>query len=159
MSFLDMDERLIELAQRVDLVCSPIADAKVFPEGVDLTLVEGAVANEDHVETVHALRARSKVVAAFGDCAVTGNVTAMRNVYGVDAVLDRAYRDTAAVVNGIPRGGDGIVPRLLPRVVPLHRLIKVDHFLQGCPPDADEIYELLTSLLEGRAPKLERRFG
>ena len=42
MSFLDMDERLIELADRMDLVYSPIIDIKTFPDDVDVTLVEGA---------------------------------------------------------------------------------------------------------------------
>ncbi|MEX1021116.1 MAG: hypothetical protein WDZ49_15765 [Litorilinea sp.] len=47
MSFLDLDELLIDLAEMVDLVYSPIADVKEFPENVDVTLVEGAVANLD----------------------------------------------------------------------------------------------------------------
>lgn len=47
MSFLDLDEWLIDLAAKVELVYSPIADIKEYPEGVDLVLVEGAVANED----------------------------------------------------------------------------------------------------------------
>ena len=56
MSFLDMDEWLFELAELVDVVYSPIADVKVFPEDVDITLVEGAVANEDNVELAHIVR-------------------------------------------------------------------------------------------------------
>ena len=76
MSFLDLDEGLLELAQKVELVYSPIADPKHFPENVDVTLVEGAVANIDHVELAKEIRARSKIVVSFGDCAVTGNVTA-----------------------------------------------------------------------------------
>ena len=82
MSFLDLDERLLELAPRLELVYSPIADAKVFPEGVDVTLVEGAVCNEEHLEMARRVRARSRLVVAFGDCAVTGNVTAIRNALG-----------------------------------------------------------------------------
>ncbi|MEB3193991.1 MAG: oxidoreductase, partial [Cyanobacteriota bacterium] len=49
MSFLDLDEFLFELAERVEVVYSPVAsDAKTYPEGVDLVLVEGAVANADN---------------------------------------------------------------------------------------------------------------
>ncbi len=159
MSFLDLDERLLLLAAQVELCASPLMDTKAqdFPE-VDVTLVEGAVANVDHVETLRLVRARSKVLIAFGDCAVTGNITAMRNCFKLDDVLNRAYRETATVVRGVP-GGDDIVPRLLPRVLPLHGLIHVDHYLQGCPPDADKIWELVSALLAGRAPVLERRFG
>ena len=159
MSFLDLDERLLELAARVDLVVSPLVDAKTrdFPP-VDITLVEGAVANEEHVEMLRLVRERSKVLVAFGDCAVTGNVSALRNAWPVQEVLDRAYRETPTVVRGVPSGA-GVMPRLLPGVKPLHQVVKVDLWLQGCPPGSDRIWETLTALLEGRAPQLERRFG
>jgi NAD-reducing hydrogenase small subunit len=154
----DMDERLIELAGRFELCASPLTDYKDFPEA-DITLVEGAVANTDHLEHIQTIRKHTKILVSFGDCAVTGNVTAMRNLFSVESVLDRAYRETSAVVNGIP-SGDDIVPRLLDRVVPVHEVVPVDYFLQGCPPSADEIYQLLTDLLDGRAPSLDgRRFG
>ncbi|HRX04641.1 MAG TPA: hypothetical protein P5148_15965, partial [Anaerolineae bacterium] len=67
MSFLDLDERLIDLAEAVELVYSPIADVKTFPENVDVTLVEGAVANVDHLELAEQIRERSKIVVSFGD--------------------------------------------------------------------------------------------
>lgn len=78
MSFLDLDERLIDLAGRVELCASPLTDLKEFPEA-DITLVEGAVANQDHLESIHEIRKRTKILISLGDCAVTGNVTAMRN--------------------------------------------------------------------------------
>lgn len=91
MSFLDLDERLIDLAQMADVVFTPIADTKIFPEDVDVTLVEGAIANEDHLEMLHTVRARTRVLAALGDCAITGNVTALRNVWPLDVVLQTSY--------------------------------------------------------------------
>ena len=57
-------------------------DAKTYPENVDVVLVEGAVANEDNLEMIKRVRERSKVLVSFGDCAVTGNVTALRNPLG-----------------------------------------------------------------------------
>jgi NAD-reducing hydrogenase small subunit len=158
MSFLDLDERLIELAARADVRYSPLVDAKDFPE-VDVTLVEGAVANRDHLEQARIVRARSRIVVSFGDCAVTGNVTALRNPFALEDVLDRAYRETAALVRGVPGGAGGDVPELLPRVVPLHQVVAVDHFLPGCPPPADAIAELVFGLLDGRPPAETRRFG
>ncbi len=155
MSFLDMDERLLDLAPRLDLVFSPIADAKVFPEDVLVTLVEGAVCNEEHVEMARRVRARSRLVVAFGDCAVTGNVTAIRNALGSALpVLDRAYRDAADLQPQLPYE-PGIVPRLLDRVLPLHQVIAVDAFLPGCPPHADLIHAILVDVLEGRTPSLQ----
>jgi len=158
MSFLDLDERLIELAGLVKLMASPITDYKDFPEA-DITLVEGAVANEEHLEHIQKVRERTGILISFGDCAVTGNVTAMRNLFSVEDVLNRAYRDTATVVSGIPTG-NGAVPRLLPRVRPVHEVVKVDYFLPGCPPSADAIYALVADLLAGRVPANgEPRFG
>ena len=158
MSFLDLDERLIDLAGLVDVCYTPIADVKEFPEGMDITLVEGAVANEDHLREIRLIRERTKVLVAFGDCAVTGNVTALRNLFSVEDVLQRAYRESS-VVNGVPVGND-IVPKLLDRVLRVQDVVMVDDFLPGCPPSADAIFDFLLDLLAGRKPVSEgRKFG
>jgi len=161
MSFLDMDERLLDLSSRLDLVYSPIADAKVFPENVDVTLIEGAICNEEHLHLIHKIRARTKVLVSFGDCAVNGNVTAIRNQLGSALpVLERAYLDLVDLNPGIP-DETGIVPKLLDRVLPVHQVVKVDAFLPGCPPHPDLIHAALLDLLEGRLPDLGEkvRFG
>lgn len=161
MSFLDLDERLIELAQQAELVYSPIADVKEFPDNVDATLVEGAVANVDHVELARQIRARSRIVVSFGDCAVTGNVTSLRNRLNVDDLLTKVYREGP----GQAPPGDGaeqVMPALLPKVLPLHQVIAVDAFIPGCPPDPERIWVAITALLAGQpvefAPDM-RTFG
>ena len=161
MSFLDLDEKLVDLAEAVELVYSPIADVKEFPENVDVTLVEGAVANLDHVELAEKIRERSKIVVSFGDCAVTGNVTSLRNKFPVDDLLTKVYHEGPGAV---PRGGeyDKIVPALIPRVLPLHQLIKVDAFIPGCPPEPDRIWAAVSALLAGEPVVLAetmRKFG
>ncbi len=158
MSLLDIDERLLEIAPLIELCASPLTDYKDFPE-VDVTLVEGAVANEEHLEHIRRVRERTKILVSLGDCAVTGNVTAMRNACGVEEVLDLAYRENATVVIGVPEGNPA-VPKLLDRVRPVHEVVQVDYYLQGCPPEADAIYGLLKTLLEGTSPANDgRRFG
>jgi NAD-reducing hydrogenase small subunit len=157
MSFLDMDERLAELAPLVDLVHSPLMDVKEFPENVDATLVEGAVANEENLLQIRLIRDRTKVLVAFGDCAVTGNVTAMRNpLRRAEPVLRRAYIEN---VDTSPRrpAEPGVVPVLLDRVRPVHEMVPVDVFLPGCPPSADLIHFVLTELVAGRTPDLKDR--
>jgi NAD-reducing hydrogenase small subunit len=158
MSFLDLDERLIDLAAKIELCASPITDYKTFPEA-DITLVEGAVANVEHLEHIKEVRRRTKILVSFGDCAVTANVTGLRNPFKLQEVLGRSYRETTATIIGIPEGSS-VIPQLLERVVPVHEVVPVDFFLTGCPPSADVIFELVTALLDNRAPALEgRKFG
>ena len=159
MSFLDLDERLLDLAAKVEFCASPLTDFKDFPEA-DITLVEGAVANEEHLAHIQEVRRKTKILVSLGDCAITGNVTALRNMFGLEDVLSRAYLETSAVVNGVPGGGNGVVPRLLQRVQAVHEIVAVDYFLTGCPPSADTIYGFISALLEGRPPAPEaQRFG
>jgi NAD-reducing hydrogenase small subunit len=157
MSFLDLDEWLIDLAAQVDLVFSPFADIKEYPQDVDVVLVEGAVANEEHVETIRIVRERSHILISFGDCAVTGNVTALRNPLGsAEPVLQRCYIEAADIHGKIPYE-PGIVPPLLDRVIPVHYLVPVDVYLPGCPPSATRIQAALEPLLRGEKPHLEGR--
>lgn len=160
MSFLDLDEWLFELARHVDIVFSPVAsDIKTYPEQVDVCLVEGAVANADNLELALQLRQRTRLVISFGDCAVTGNVPALRNLWAeVDggsrqSVLDRGYLELADQGAQHPHA-PGIVPELLERVLPLHEVIPVDVFLPGCPPSAERIRACLEPLLRGERPEL-----
>ena len=156
MSVLDTDERLIELARKVTVVWGPLVDHKEFPADVDVTLVEGAVSSEDDVHRIRLVRERTKILVSLGDCAVTGNVPAMRNSFGVDAVLKRAYLENTTLDGQIPRE---VIPALEPRVRPVHEVVPVDLFVPGCPPSADLIFQVLSALLEGRAENPRARFG
>jgi NAD-reducing hydrogenase small subunit len=158
MSILDMDERLIELADRMELVYSPLVDTKEYPENVDVVLVEGAVSTEDDLEKIRTVRRRTRILVSLGDCAVTANVPSLRNRFPVEAVEHRAYLENAEFNQQVPRD---IVPRLLPTSRPVHESVKVDVFVPGCPPSADTIHFVLTELLAGRIPDLtdKTRFG
>ena len=157
MSLIDMDERILDIFSRADLVYSPLVDWKDYPEHVDVCLVEGAVSSEDDLHKVKLVREHTTTIIAFGDCAVTSNVPGMRNPIGVEPLLDRAYRENVTLNPGPPTR---VVPMLLPTSTPVHKVVKVDIFLPGCPPHADLIYTLLDDLLSGRAPETAgARFG
>jgi NAD-reducing hydrogenase small subunit len=157
MSLLDMDERLLDLAGVMDLVYSPLMDVKEFPEQVDIVLVEGAVANEEQLRQIQIVRDRSAVLVAFGDCAVTGNVTALRNPLGGPLpVLRRAYLDPPVVSPVLP-AEPGVLPALLDRVLTLRACVRVDYYLPGCPPTADVIHDVLAELVAGRTLHLHDR--
>jgi NAD-reducing hydrogenase small subunit len=151
MSFLDMDERLIELTDKMELVYSPIVDTKEFPRDVDVALVEGAVSNVEQDELAHTIRRNSRIVVSFGDCAVSGNVTALRNRVTNEELLHRSYVELADVTPQIPREYETIA-EMMKEARPLHEVIKVDAFVHGCPPTADTIWFAVSELLQGRMP-------
>jgi NAD-reducing hydrogenase small subunit len=153
-----MDERLLDVAERIELVYGPLVDGKEFPEGVDVTLVEGAVSSDEDREKVRMIRKRTKILVSFGDCAVTANVPAMRNQFKVADVLKRGYLENCNLNCDLPTVG---IPHLLDRARPVHEFVFVDVFLPGCPPPAETIFFSITELLDGRAPDLKgrARFG
>ena len=162
MSFLDLDEWLIELADRVDFVYSPFLDVKVYPENVDVVLVEGAIANTEHLEMIRRVRRNTRLLVSFGDCAVTGNVTALRNALGgAEALLRQVYQDGADVQGQVP-SETGLLPVLLDKVLPLHAVVKVDFYLPGCPPSPDKIRAVIEQAQTGGPPQPaggEPKFG
>ena len=155
MSFLDQDELLLELLKKVQVVYSPIMDVKTFPENVDVTLIEGAVANEEQQHMLKQARAQTKILISLGDCAITGNVTALRNAWrdSDKLALEKAYVENSDEKAQVPTD----VPKLLKKVHPLHQIVKVDYFIPGCPPSAAIINYVLTELLAGRTPNMEGR--
>ncbi len=158
MSLLDIDEAIAALAARADIVFGPLVDAQEFPKDVDVTLVEGAVSSQDDLKQIQTIRKNSKLVVALGDCAVNGNVPAMRNTIPVKKLLEGIYLAGTQGERGIPNEG---VPQLLRNAVPVHEAVKVDLHVPGCPPPADAILYVLTELVEGRKPDLagKVRFG
>jgi NAD-reducing hydrogenase small subunit len=143
-----MDERLVELSEYMNVVFSPYVDTKEFPQDVDLTIVEGALSSDHDIKMIKTIRKNSKKVLALGDCAITGNVSTMKNLYGTKAIFETGYTQNADFNKGVIP--DQIVPKLLDRVYPLHEIIKVDYFIPGCPTPADAIYEVLKALIEGK---------
>jgi NAD-reducing hydrogenase small subunit len=158
MSLLDIDERLILLEDKIELVYSPLVDAKQFPKNVDVTLVEGSVSTEDDLHKIKLIRKNSKILVSLGDCAVTGNIPSMRTVFSLESVMERVYDENATINKQVPSKD---VPKLLERVLTLHEVVDVDVFIPGCPPSADTIFFAISELLEGRIPDLTftARFG
>jgi len=158
MSLLDIDEAIIAVVQRADIVYGPLVDAQEFPPDVDVAIVEGAVSSQDDLEKIKRVRERSRILVALGDCAVTSNVPSMRNRLPVKMLLERIYIEGADVQKGIPTDG---VPTLLKQAIPLQDVVKVDVHVPGCPPSASSILFVLTELLDGRIPDLKSkvRFG
>ena len=125
---------------------------------MDVCLVEGAVSSEEDLEKIRIIRERTRILVSFGDCAVTANVPSMRNPIGPRRCCSAPTWRTPPATSSCP---PQVVPKLLPAALPVHRVVKVDLFLPGCPPSADLIYHTLNELLEGRMPDTAHiaRFG
>jgi NAD-reducing hydrogenase small subunit len=146
MSFLDLDEKLIDLAELADVVASPIADVKEIPE-CDVALVEGGVANEENLHVLQTVRQRAKILVSLGDCAGFGCVPMLRNLFSRDEVLHRAYVEAESnALGAVPQDE---VPPLMDKVRPIHEHVKVDAWIPGCPPSAEAIWSKLSPLLVG----------
>ena len=152
MSFLDLDERLVALAEVAEFDRSPLTDIEHCGP-CDIGLIEGGVCNSENVHVLREFRKNCKILVAVGACAINGGLPAMRNSISLESCLLEAYRDGLGVENAqIP--SDPELPLLLDKVRPLHEVVKIDYFLPGCPPSADVFWAFLTALLEGREPAL-----
>jgi len=155
MSFLDMDERLANIVELVDLRATPITDLKEpDASGVDVGILEGGINNSLNEEVAHRMRSRCKILVALGDCAVFGGVPAMRNFFTIEETLRRAYVETESTDESgrIPDDPELAVPT---KVRALQEVVPVDVFVPGCPPSADTIYYVLSELAQGRIPDLK----
>lgn len=153
MSFLDIDERIVDLIEHVTFDRSPLTDIEHCSEKVDIGLIEGGVCNTENITVLKEFRKSCDILIAVGSCAINGGVPAMRNNIDVKDCLKEAYIDGLGVDNPqIP--ADKEIPYLLEKVHPIHEVVKVDYFLPGCPPPADAFWEILTDLLAGKKPQL-----
>jgi len=151
MSLLDIDERILQLAEIVDFDRSPIDDIKHISQRCTVGLIEGGCANEENVEVIREFRRMCDILVSVGDCATTGGLPALRNTVPLRECLEEAYIHGPSVHN--PSGeipDDEELPLLLDKVYPAHEVVKIDYHLPGCPPSADTLWEALNALLAGK---------
>ena len=153
MSFLDLDERLFALFEQVEFDRTPLNDVKTLGE-CDVGLVDGGLCNAENVHMLREFRARCRVLVAVGACAINGGLPALRNGLDVGRLLVEVYRDRPGLAAGSQVPDDPELPLPLARVHPLHEVVHIDHFLPGCPPDADSFAALLQAVLAGQSPRL-----
>lgn len=152
MSLLDMDERILDLLQQIELDRTPLTDIKTVGP-CDIGLIEGSVCNGENVAVLREFRRQCRILVALGACAVTGGLPAQRNHLDLGLCLEEIYVTEIGVQHGrIP--DDPELPLPLDAVHPLHEVVHIDYFLPGCPPPADAIWQLLSDLIAGHTPRL-----
>ena len=105
-AILDIHEKILDLAAAADIVFWPIAtdfkysDVEAMPDGhIDVTLFHGAVRNSENEHLAHLLRAKSKVLVAFGSCAHIGGIPGLANLFTREEIFKRVYHETPSTVN------------------------------------------------------------
>jgi len=155
MSILDIDDRILQLIDLVDFDRSPIDDVKHIAQPCAVGLIEGGCCNEENVHNLIEFRKNCDILISVGECAICGGIPAMRNGIPLKECLDEAYLNGPTVYN--PSGklpDDADIPLLLNKVYPCHEVVKIDYFLQGCPPPADAIWHTLVALLTNKPAEL-----
>ena len=164
---LDINERILELVQHVDIVFWPVAmdikykDVEAFPDGyVDVTFFNGSVRNSEQEHMAKLLRAKSKVLVAFGACAYEGSVPGLANLHDSKEILGHVYQEIGDGKSGshIPRPESKVkegtlhIPVFYDTVKTLDQTVDVDYYLPGCPPPVDLINKALDAILTGNLP-------
>ena len=156
MSFLDIDERILDLIELVEFNKSPINDIKKFTKMCDIGLIEGGCCNDENVHVLKDFRAHCKTLVSVGECAIMGGLPALRNSFSLKECLDEAYLNGPSVVkeNGGIIPNDEELPVLLNKVYPCHEVVRIDYYLPGCPPSPDLIFNALYALVTNQPLKL-----
>ena len=141
LTLLNCEEELPEIAQHFTIRYFPMGiTERALAGAIDVAFVEGAVSTPEDLETLMKLRSCSRLLVAFGTCALWGGVAAMKN--------RESRKDLAETVYG-PAGTE--MKTFNPQ--PFHRLVKVDFAITGCPPEKGELLTTLAALLRGTFPE------
>ncbi len=151
MSLLDIDLKLMELVEVVELNKSPLNDIKEFTKRCDIGLIEGGCCNAENVEVLREVRKHCDVLVAVGECAIWGGLPAMRNTIPLGECLEEAY--LAGITSmpdecAVPYHED--LPKILDKVYACSEVVDIDYYIPGCPPDANHIWKSILSLISGQ---------
>ncbi len=141
LSLLDLEDELVQIAERFEIVEFPEASSLRSAGPYDLLLVEGSISTPDQAHEIVELRRQARMLVTIGACATTGGIQALRNWADHDA-----YR---AAVYAHPEFVDSLAT-----ATPISDHVQVDAELHGCPIDAGLLREMLVSLALGRRPQI-----
>ncbi|MGA2157657.1 MAG: oxidoreductase [Dehalococcoidia bacterium] len=165
---LAIGDKILKLAEAADIVFWPVAiDAKyadverMADKSIDACLFNGAIRNSENEHMAKLLRQKSKIMIAYGSCAVEGCIPGLANFYNLKMMVDTAFIDTASSDNPskiIPQTsvkvpeGELELPTLWETVRTLAQTVDVDFFVPGCPPEERTTWLALEALLSGKLP-------
>ena len=166
---LEIHEKLIELLDQFEIVFWPcVMDVKysdverMADQAIDVCLFNGAIRHEENADMARLLRRKSKVLVAYGACAMTGGIPGLANLYPPRDLLTRLYVTTESTDNAdevlpqvrtrISDGQELYLPGILPRVKSLHQVVPVDYYMPGCPPSDKQTWAVCQAIAKGELP-------
>lgn len=141
LQFLTLEEELLTLADRVDIVYFLEATSMIDEGPYDVSFVEGSVSTPHDVERIKRIREQSRFLVAIGACATSGGLQALRNWGKLDAFVNAVYASPEHIES-------------LEHSMPLTDHVRVDAELYGCPPDQGQLKSVVTDLLNGVQPRV-----
>ena len=165
-TILDIGEPLLDLLAELNFVHMPVLmdhkyngqlgekDEMEIPEA-DVGIISGGARTEKEKKVAELMRKQCKTLIALGSCACYGGIPAMANMYTVEALCDKVYRE-CKTTDAADTPSENL-PRLLDKVYAVDEIVNVDVYIPGCPTNPDIIVKALTALLEGKEFKLEER--
>lgn len=130
------DAATLALLGQVDIVEFREAMTETTTGRIDIALVEGSFTREADRARLQEIRHRARYVIAYGACACTGGINALKNHQ--DDFAEYVYGDSA------------LMPHLESGTArPISAAIKVDYEVRGCPMSKDELLLVISNLLHG----------
>jgi F420-non-reducing hydrogenase small subunit len=165
---LQIGDKILKLAEAADIVFWPVAiDVKysdverMADKSIDACLFNGAIRTSENEHLAHLLRAKSKIMIAYGSCAVEGCIPGLANFFNRQMILDRAYIETPSTDNPkkiypqtkvkVPEG-ELDIPEFYDTVKTLAQTVDVEYFVPGCPPEEKTTWLALEALIKGDLP-------
>ncbi|MDO8568910.1 MAG: hypothetical protein Q7R57_09410 [Dehalococcoidales bacterium] len=171
---LDTNEKILDIANLVDIVLWPVAldfkyhHIEAMPDkSIDLCLFNGAIRNSEQEKMAKMLRAKSKVMVAFGACAISGGIPALANFTNRADIWQRVYLEVPSIdgTKGLPqtstkvKEGELELPEMYDTVSTLAQTVPVEYFLPGCPPPVNLILKLVDLYATGKLPPAGATLG
>jgi F420-non-reducing hydrogenase small subunit len=170
MAMVDLSENLLDALEHIDVVfwAPTVADVKykdledMEDNSIDVAFVDGMIRLSEHEHMVRVLRAKSKILVAFGACAALGGIPGMANLHTRDELFNQAYRDTYSTENPdnvLPQPEylldgkyDLTLPTFQDKVRTVQDLVEVDYFVGGCPPHHSFVAKAVETIVSGNLP-------
>jgi len=172
---LDIDEKILDLIRLADILFWPVAmdfkykDIEAMKDNhIDVCFFNGAIRTEEQEHIAKLLRKKSKILVAFGACAVNGGIPGLANIANKKEVFDVVYLDNPSTSNPkkvVPKTsvkvkeGTLTLPEFYDTVKSLDQVVDVDYYLPGCPPTPDMIMEAVNAIAENKLPPKGTIFG